>query len=380
MSKDFYKILGVEKSANADELKKAYRQMALKYHPDRNKDDKAAEAKFKEVNEAYDVLKDPQKRAAYDQFGTTDFAAGGGGRQGPDFSSMGGSFSDIFEGMFGDFMNRGGQQKTGPQRGSDLQYTMEITLEEAFTGKESTIKIPINETCDKCTGSGAMPGTGEEKCPTCDGQGRMRMQQGFFTIERTCPTCQGAGKIIREACDKCGGKGAIRREKTLKVKIPQGVDTGRRIRLTGEGEGGTRGGAPGDLYILLAIKPHKFFQREGTDLYCRVPIPMTKAALGGDLEVPTVDGKKTRFSIKAGTQNGQRVRLKGKGMPIMKSDQSGDMYVELQVEVPVNLTKKQQELMRQLDQTMTGKEALKHSPEASGFFSKMKELWDDLKD
>jgi molecular chaperone DnaJ len=378
--KDFYAILGVDKKASADELKKAYRQLALKYHPDRNKDDKEAEQKFKEISEAYDILKDPKKRAAYDQFGSAEMA-GRAGQGGADFSNFSGAFSDIFEDMFGDFMGRQNPGKAGgPQRGADMQYTMEISLEDAYKGKEATIKIPVNETCDKCQGSGAQPGTGEETCPTCNGQGRMRMQQGFFTIERTCPTCQGAGKIVREPCDKCKGAGRIRKEKTLKVKIPPGVDTGRRIRLAGEGESGLRGGPAGDLYVLLAIKPHKFFRREAADLYGRVPIPMTTAALGGDVEVPVIGGGKTRVKVQAGTQSGQQLRLKGKGMPVLRSDATGDMYVEIQVETPVNLDKKQQELLKQLDQTMGGKNAGKNSPESSGFFSKMKELWDDLKE
>jgi molecular chaperone DnaJ len=378
--KDFYAVLGVDKKATPDELKKAYRQLALKYHPDRNKDDKTSEAKFKEVSEAYDILKDPKKRAAYDQFGSAEMAGRAG--QGQDFSNFSGAFSDIFEDMFGDFMGRQnpGGKAGGAQRGADMQYTMEISLEDAYKGKEATIKIPVNETCDKCQGSGAQPGTGEETCPTCSGQGRMRMQQGFFTIERTCPTCNGAGKIVREPCDKCKGAGRLRKEKTLKVKIPPGVDTGRRIRLAGEGESGLRGGPAGDLYVLLAIKPHKFFRREAADLYGRVPIPMTTAALGGDIEVPVIGGGKTKIKIQAGTQSGQQLRLKGKGMPVLRSDATGDMYVEIQVETPVNLNKKQQEILKQLDQTISGKEASKHSPESTGFFSKMKELWDDLKE
>lgn len=380
MAKDYYQLLGVDKKASADDLKKAYRQLAMKYHPDRNKDDKEAEQKFKEINEAYDVLKDPQKRAAYDQFGTTEFGGGRGGPGGGGGAGFGG-FSDIFEDMFGDFMGRGGGggRAGGPQRGSDLQYTMEISLEDAYNGKEATIKIPVNDTCDKCEGSGAQPGTKEETCPTCNGQGRMRAQQGFFTIERPCATCHGAGKIIRDPCDKCSGSGRIRKEKTLRVRIPPGVDTGRRIRLAGEGEAGTRGGQAGDLYVLLAIKPHRFFQRDDANLYCRVPVTMTSAALGAEIDVPTIDGKKTRFKIPAGTQTGQRIRLKGKGMRILNAkDQTGDMYVEVTVETPVNLDNKQKELLRQLDQTMTGKAASKHSPESTGFFSKMKELWDDL--
>lgn len=274
---------------------------------------------------------------------------------------------------------RGGRRgSSGAVRGSDIQYTYEISMEEAFRGKEATITLPTNETCEHCSGQGAEPGTGSESCPSCNGSGRMRMQQGFFTIERTCSTCQGQGTIIRDPCKKCGGAGRVRKEKTLKVKIPPGVDTGRRIRLAGEGEAGLRGGPGGDLYVLLSIRPHKFFQRQGANLHCRVPIPMTKAALGGEIEVPTIEGSRSKVKIPAGTQNGQQFRLRGKGMVMLRSDARGDMYIEVQVETPVNLSRKQQEILKQLDQTMDGKAAGKHSPEATGFFSKMKDLWEDL--
>ncbi len=390
MSKDYYSILGVDRKASQDDIKKAYRQLAKKYHPDQNRDDETAEGKFKEINDAYDILKDPQKRAAFDQYGSAAFEGGmGPGGPGGGMGGMGGmgggqgfgGFSDIFEDMFGDFMGGGagaGGGRSGPGRGSDMQYTMELSLEDASKGKEATIKIPVNEVCDKCTGSGAAAGTGEETCPACDGAGRMRAQQGFFTIERTCPTCSGAGKVIRDPCTKCSGSGRVRKEKTLKVKIPPGVETGRRIRLGGEGEAGLRGGPNGDLYVLLSVKPHKFFRRDGANLHGRVPIPMTTAALGGDVEVPTISGKKTKVKIPAGTQPGQQFRLKGQGMPILRSDAKGDMYVEVAVETPVNLSGKQKDLLKQLDKTMGGKNATKHSPESSGFMSKMKELWDDL--
>ena len=255
---------------------------------------------------------------------------------------------------------------------------MEISLDDAFKGKETTINIPVNETCDKCSGSGAKAGTGEETCPTCDGAGRMRAQQGFFTIERTCATCNGAGKIIRDPCDKCRGEGRIRKEKSLKIKIPAGVDTGRRIRLAGEGEAGLRGGASGDLYVLISVKPHKMFRRNGADLHCRVPVPMTTAALGGEISVPTIGGKKTSVTVPAGTQSGQQFRIRGKGMPVLRSDSVGDMYIEVAVETPVNLSNKQKDLLKQLDATLGGKAAVKHSPESSGFMKKVKELWDDL--
>ncbi len=376
MADDYYTTLGVDRKAGKDEIKKAYRKLAMKYHPDQNKDNKDAEQKFKEINEAYDVLKDDQKRAAYDRYGAAAFENGGGGAGGPGF---GNAFSDIFEDMFGDFMGGGGRAQAGG-RGSDLQYTMEISLEDAYLGRESTIKIPVNQSCEKCDGSGAAPGTGEESCSTCGGAGRVRAQQGFFTIERTCPTCGGAGKIIRDPCKACHGTGRSKKEKTLKIKIPAGVDTGRRIRLAGEGEGGLRGAASGDLYVLIAIKPHRFFKRNGADLYGRVPVPMTVAALGGDVDVPTIGGKKTKVKIPPGTQPGTQFRLKGQGMPVLRSDAKGDMYIEVAVETPVNLSGKQKDLLKQLDQAMGGNAATKHSPESSGFMKKMRELWDDLTD
>jgi molecular chaperone DnaJ len=383
--KDYYKLLGVDKKASADDIKKAYRKLAMKYHPDQNKGNAEAEEKFKEISHAYDVLKDDQKRAAYDRFGAGAFdgsmGAGAGG-----FSPGGagfGAFSDIFEDMFGDFMGGGGPQRgrAGPGRGSDIQYTMEISLEEAFKGKEAKIKIPVNDTCDECNGSGAEGGAGTQGCSTCDGAGRIRQQQGFFTIERTCPTCQGQGSVIKNPCKKCGGQGRTRKEKNLKVKIPPGVDHGRRIRLSGEGEAGMRGGPSGDLYVLLSVKPHKLFKRNGADLYCRVPITMTKAALGGDIEVPTIEGTRANVKVPAGTQTGQQFRLKGKGMSILKSDSRGDAYIEIFVETPVNLDRKQQDLLKQLDGSLSSeKTGAKHSPESSGFFGKMKEFWDDLKE
>lgn len=386
MADDYYKTLGVEKSADADTIKKAYRKLAMKYHPDQNKDSPEAEAKFKELNEAYDVLKDEQKRAAYDRFGKAAFdgsMGGGGGFRGGEAGGFGsGSFSDIFEDMFGDFMGGGarGGGRNGPARGSDIQYTMEISLEDAYRGKEATIEIPLQTTCDQCEGSGAEKGTSSESCSDCGGNGRVRMQQGFFTIERTCPTCGGAGQVIKNPCSKCRGAGRIQKNKKLKVKIPAGVDTGRRIRLSGEGESGVRGGPSGDLYVLLVVKPHRFFQRNGADLQCRVPIAVTRAALGGEVEVPTIDGKTAMVKIPEGTQTGQRLRLRGKGMTVLRSEAKGDLYIEVHVETPVNLNKKQKDLMQELDKTMGGKSANKNSPEASGFFTKVKEFWEDLKE
>ncbi|MCF8496556.1 MAG: molecular chaperone DnaJ [Alphaproteobacteria bacterium] len=377
--KDFYKTLGVERTATPEEIKKAYRTLAMKFHPDRNKDNPKAEEKFKELNEAYDVLKDEEKRATYDRLGASAFDGSRGG-PGPGGAAGFGAFSDIFEDMFGDFMGGRGRGGGGTTRGSDLQYTMEISLEDSYKGKDARIKIPVNDACDKCSGSGAEPGTKPVKCGTCEGVGRVRQQQGFFTIERTCPTCGGAGQTIANPCTKCGGSGHVRKEKTLQVKIPAGVEHGRRIRLSGEGEAGSRGGPRGDLYVLLAVKPHKFFRREGANLYCRVPIPVTKAALGGEVEVPTIEGSRSKVKIPAGTQTGQQFRLKGKGMTMLNSDAKGDLYIEIFVETPVNLDKKQKALLEDLDKSMGGNGAGKNSPESSGFFSRMKEFWGDLKE
>lgn len=392
MSKDFYKTLGVEKTATEDEVKKAYRKLAMKYHPDRNKDDKEAEKKFKEINEAYDVLKDQQKRAAYDQYGSAAFdrSAGMGGFGAGGFHAAGGAgaFSDIFEDMFGDFMGGGGRargrggQQSG--RGSDVQYTLEVTLEEAYAGLEKSISIPISQTCEKCKGSGAEDGAKPENCGTCEGHGRIRQQQGFFTIERACPTCGGGGKVIDNPCSKCGGDGREQKQKKLKVKIPAGVEHGRRIRLQGQGEAGVRGGTAGDLYILVNVKPHRIFERQGSSLYCRVPIPMTTAALGGEVAIPNIDGGKSKIKIPTGTQTGQQLRLRGKGMSIMNSNNRGDAFVEIFVETPVNLDKKQEKMMRDLDNSLNADGdkggSNKHSPESSGFFARMRDVWDDLKD
>lgn len=384
MSKDYYKILGVEKNADAAEIKKAYRKLAIKYHPDQNKDNPEADKKFKELNEAYDILKDDQKRAAYDRYGSAAFDGSMGGASGGGAGGFGGAgaFSDIFEDMFGDFM--GGGARRGPggaTRGSDVQYTMELTMEEAFAGKETTIKIPLNESCEKCDGSGAEPGTSASNCPTCDGAGRVRQQQGFFTIERTCPTCGGEGATITSPCKNCGGSGVKQKSKSLKVKIPAGIETGRRIRLAGEGEAGQRGGPKGDLYVLISVKPHRLFKRDGANLFCRVPITVTKAALGGEMEVPTIEGKKSKVKIPAGTQTGQQFRLKGKGMTLLRSEQRGDMFIEIYVETPVNLDKTQTDMLKKLDKDFSDEKAgKKHSPESSSFFNKMKEFWEDLKE
>jgi molecular chaperone DnaJ len=379
---DHYKTLGIDKGADAAEIKKAYRKMAMKYHPDQNQDNAEAEEKFKLVNAAYDILKDEQKRAAYDRYGDAAFdgsmGGGGGGGGNPFGGGFGGAnFSDIFEDMFG---GGGGQSRSsnGAMRGADMQYAMDITLEDAYNGKEETITVPLNDTCDGCKGSGAEKGAKAETCSTCNGAGRVRAQQGFFTIERACSTCGGNGQVIKNPCKKCSGAGRVRREKTLKVNIPKGIDGGRRIRLSGEGEAGVRGGPSGDLYILIGVKSHRFFKRDGANLHCRVPIPMTTAALGGDIEVPTIDGKRSNMKVPGGTQTGQQFRLRGKGMPVLSSSTKGDMYIEIFVETPVNLNKKQKEVFEKLDKDLSGKDGKKHSPESSGFFDRVKDLWSDL--
>jgi molecular chaperone DnaJ len=380
--RDYYEVLGVGRSADEKELKAAYRKLAKQFHPDANPGDQKAEAKFKEISEAYDILKDPQKKAAYDRFGHQAFENGmGGGRGpgagfGPDFNS---SMSDIFEDLFGDFMGGGGRGGrrggarggNGAARGADLRYNMEISLTEAFTGKTAQIRVPSSVSCDTCSGSGAKPGTAPKTCSTCGGHGAVRSQSGFFTVERTCPSCQGRGQVISDPCKDCGGQGRVTRERTLSVNIPAGVEDGTRIRLASEGEAGLRGGPSGDLYIFLSVRPHEFFQRDGADLFCKVPVSMTVAAMGGDIEVPTIDGKKMRVSIPEGTQTGKQVRLKAKGMPVLRSSQMGDMYIQVAVETPVNLSKRQRELLKEFD-----KEARNNSPESEGFFAKAKAFWD----
>lgn len=368
---DFYDLLGVARGAGADEIKKAYRKLAMQYHPDRNPGDHAAEHKFKEINEAYDVLKDEQKRAAYDRFGHAAFDGGGGprGSGGADFS---GGFADIFEEMFGDFMGgRRGGQRAQAGRGSDVRFNLEITLEEAFLGKQATVKVPSSVGCEVCDGSGAEPGSQPVTCPTCGGAGRVRASQGFFTVERTCPGCGGQGRVIKNPCRACAGSGRVRKDKTLKVDIPPGVDDGTRIRLSNEGESGMRGAPPGDLYIFLSVRPHALFQRDGADLFCKAPIPMTTAALGGPIEIPAIDGGRAKITVPAGTQSGARFRLRGKGMSVLRSAGRGDMYVELQVETPVNLSKRQRELLEEFEREGGGGT----SPESQGFFAKVKEFF-----
>ncbi|MFG1416383.1 molecular chaperone DnaJ [Xanthobacter sp. V0B-10] len=371
--RDFYEILGCDRGADETVLKASYRKLAMKWHPDRNQGDADAEIRFKEVNEAYEILKDPQKRAAYDRFGHAAFENGGGA--GPGFGSdFASSFADIFDDLFGGAMGRGGGGARPGQargRGADLRYNMEITLEEAFSGKAAQIKIPTSITCEACNGSGAKPGTAPKACRTCGGAGKIRHAQGFFTLERTCPSCQGRGSVIEDPCGACGGAGRVTRERTLSVQIPAGVEDGTRIRLGGEGEAGVRGGPAGDLYIFLSLEPHPFFQREGADLYCRVPISMVTAALGGQVEVPTIDGDKTKVKIPEGTQSQKRFRLTGKGMPILRTRNFGDMYVQVVVETPQKLTKRQKELLAEFDKECSGET----HPESTGFFAKVKEFF-----
>lgn len=383
--RDFYQVLGVDKKASAEELKKAYRKLAMQYHPDKNPGNKEAEAKFKEISEAYDTLKDDQKRAAYDRFGHAAFDGGMGGGAARGAGGMGGgfaggNFSDIFEEMFGDFMGQQGRARGGAEgarRGADLTYELDITLEEAFAGKDAAVKIASWQGCQTCNGSGAEKGTKAETCATCRGAGRIRAQQGFFTVERTCPGCNGAGQTIKTPCGTCSGSGRTRKERSLSVAIPAGVDHGTRIRVTGEGEAGLRGGPSGDLYVFLSVKPHRFFQREGANLYCRVPVAMTMAALGGAIEVPTIEGKRIKVTVPAGTQTGQQFRLKGKGMSVLRQQTRGEMFVEVAVETPVNLSKKQKELLQEFAGDTP---ATKNSPQSSSFFDKVKDLWEDLKD
>ncbi len=377
--RDYYEILGVAKGADEKALKTAYRNLAKKLHPDANHGSTETDAKFKELNEAYDVLKDPQKKAAYDRFGHQAFEQGGGrGPGGPGFGpEFNSSMSDIFEDLFGDFMggNRGRQQRgrgpTGAQRGSDLRFNLEINLTEAFSGKAAQVRVPSSVACDTCKGSGAKPGTQPTTCRTCGGTGAVRAQQGFFTVERACPTCGGRGQVIADPCNVCHGQGRVTKERNLSVNIPAGVEDGTRIRLAGEGEAGLRGGPSGDLYIFLSMRPHEFFKRDGADLYCEVPISMATASLGGEIEVPTIDGRKARVSIPEGAQNDKQFRLKGKGMPVLRSAQHGDMYIQVSVETPVNLTRRQKELLREFD-----KDSGQNSPESAGFFAKAKAFWD----
>ena len=371
MSKrDYYEVLGVKKGASDAELKAAFRKLAMKYHPDKNPGDKDAEIHFKELNEAYQTLSDAQKRAAYDRFGHAAFAPGGGAGFGTDFSDF---MSDIFENFFGETRGRS-RGAGGRERGADLRYNLEITLEEAFEGKTATLKIPTAVSCEACSGTGAKPGSKPRQCPTCGGHGRVRATQGFFSIERICPNCHGRGEVIDDPCESCGGAGRITRERTLSVNVPAGVEDGTRIRLAGEGEAGVRGGPSGDLYIFLSMKPHQFFQRDGADLFCRVPVSMVTAALGGEFSVPTLDGSQAKVKVPEGTQSGKQFRLRGKGMPVLRARDVGDLYIQVVVETPQKLTKRQRELLTEFERASSDET----HPESSGFFSRMREFFDGL--
>lgn len=374
MKADFYEMLGVQRGADEKELKAAFRKLAMQYHPDRNPGDETCEHRFKEINEAYETLKDPQKRAAYDRFGHAAFENGGGGFGANGFAA--GGFADIFEDIFGDMMGGGRQRRSanGRERGADLRYNMEITLEEAFSGKTAQIRVPASISCTDCSGSGAKPGTQPVTCTMCSGSGRVRASQGFFSIERTCPQCQGRGQMINDPCPKCSGQGRVIEERSLSVNIPAGIEDGTRIRLAGEGEAGLRGGPSGDLYIFLSVKPHELFQRDGADLYCKVPISMTTAALGGSFEVATLDGTQTRVKVPEGSQNGRQFRLKGKGMPVLRQPAVGDLFIQVSVETPQNLTRRQRELLEEFEKLSSND----NSPQSSGFFSRMKDFFDSF--
>ena len=374
--RDFYEILGVAKSASEEEIKKSYRKLAMKYHPDRNPDSKESEEKFKEVKEAYEMLTNPEKREAYDRYGHAGVdpnMGGGGGFGGAGAGGFADSFGDIFGDIFGGGRSRGG---AGPQvyRGADLRYNLEITLEQAAAGYDTTIRVPSWDKCDTCHGSGAKPGTQPVTCTTCAGHGQVRMQQGFFSVQQTCPKCHGSGKIIPEPCAACGGAGRIKRNKTLEVKIPAGIDNGMRIRSSGNGEPGTNGGPAGDLYVEIHIKPHTVFQREGDDLHCEMPISFSKAALGGEIEVPTLTGK-VSFTVPEGTQTGKTFRLKGKGIKNVRSGYTGDLFCHVIVETPVKLTDKQKDMLREFER-LTIEGGAKHSPQSKGWMDKVKDFFE----
>jgi molecular chaperone DnaJ len=372
---DYYELLEVERTADEKTLKTAYRRLAMECHPDRNPGDAAAEAKFKAISQAYDVLKDPQKRAAYDRFGKAAFEnggmGGGGQRGGAGFSD----FSDIFESFFGDAFGGGGRQR-GPVRGADLRYDLEISLDEAYHGKSTELKIDVAEHCGDCTGTGAQPGTGSRRCNLCGGHGKVRAQQGFFVVERTCPTCHGRGEVIESPCRKCGGDGRVEARKAIQVDIPPGVDEGTRIRVAGKGEAGPNGASAGDLYIFIHVSRHKMFERDGTTLFCRAPISFTTAALGGEIIIPGLDGAKHVITIPEGIQSGKQLRQRGAGMPVLQGRGKGDLVVQIDVETPSKLSAKQKEILREFRETETGDEC----PQSRGFFDRVKEIWDDLTD
>jgi molecular chaperone DnaJ len=372
----YYESLGLQRGASDKEIKAAFRRLAKECHPDSCNGDATAEKRFKELNEAYEALKDPQRRAAYDRFGHAAFQGGGAGPGGHPFGAdFSASMSAMFDDLFGEFMGqRRTKQRSVRERGADLRYNMEIILAEAFKGKSAQIRVPTNVTCEACSGSGAKAGTHATPCRTCIGIGKVRASQGFFTIERTCPTCHGRGEVIETPCGSCNGSGRVTKERTLSVTIPSGVEDGTRIRLASEGEAGLRGGPAGDLYIFLSIKPHEFFQRDGADLFCRVPIAMTSAALGGEIEVPTIDGGRSRVKIPEGSETGKQFRLKAKGMPVLRSKQLGDLYIQVEVETPKNLTRKQRELLKSFEDASNPDT----SPESAGFFARVKEFFEGI--
>ncbi len=375
MSKrDYYEVLGVSRNASEDEIKKSYRRLAMKHHPDRNSNDKAAEEQFKEIKEAYEILSDSRKRAAYDQFGhaAMDGMGGFGGMGGGGFGGM--NFGDVFGDIFGDIF--GGRGQGGAQRGSDLYYALDITLEEAVFGKTAEITIPTLVACSECNGSGARKGSSPVTCSDCGGHGQVRMQHGFFTVQQTCPTCYGKGRVIKDPCTSCHGRGRRKQEKKLSVKIPPGVDTGDRIRLSNEGEAGEAGAMAGDLYIQVQVQPHALFERDGKNLYCDVPISFVVAALGGELEVPTLNGR-VKLKIPPETQTGKVFRIKSMGVPSLRGGEQGDLMCKVQVETPVNLTAKQKELLQQFDKTISANN--KHNPKSSSWFDKVKKFFEEMK-
>ncbi|MCJ2177723.1 molecular chaperone DnaJ [Novosphingobium album (ex Hu et al. 2023)] len=371
---DYYELLEVSRDADDKVLKSAYRKLAMRYHPDKNPGCSDSEARFKQINEAYDVLKDPQKRAAYDQYGHAAFqqgmGGGGAGGMGAEFGDIG----DIFESIFGSAFGGAGGGRQQQRRGADLRYDMEVSLEEAFRGKQTEITIEVSQTCEPCSGSGAEPGTSKRTCQMCAGHGKVRAQQGFFVVERTCPTCHGRGEVIEKPCRSCGGEGRVDMPQTLQVDVPPGVDSGTRIRLSGKGEAGPFGAPPGDLYIFLHVKRHKVFERDGTTLITRVPITFTTAALGGSIEIPGIDGEMIAIDIPAGIQSGKQLRKRGSGMPVLQGRGRGDLVIEITVETPTKLTARQKELLRELQETETGEEC----PQSKGFFDRIKDAWNDL--